>query len=1118
MPIQLFPLNGGINGHIDHRLLPDGALADAVNVELDRDGRLRGRARYAAQAQTVYGAGTHVAYDLFNLKGRLFAFGDAHSYGFPVDIYEMMPDGAAARWRPTSQLNATTPRLPRATKVRELARPPDQAGGISNMGCAAMGGYVALVWNASDNTQLGYVNVVSAAKNQPVVFAQLSGLSNMPCSLLRAVALSDRFIVLGTSNIGTENIRASRLITASDEAFVDLGTLATGTIVTYAACKVAGADQFVIAYNIGGTVTVRRFDNTGTLVVPSGGQYATIAAAATRIAVEASSTANQVTVLLNVGGTVTAYGYNLSTGATIGNAAAFSGETCVEVSLVRKSSTVVQAVASVTSETAPTVMTNDYTVASSTFGGTLSAVTDAQLATSAVFSTETFMGIRVGDDGVGGTPNFLVSSGTDNEEVTPQICKDFEIAGVASTLLPDIAQDSSTGKYYWTNASASPDGDLTPRVTEFELNSTDRRQVAQFGSLLYIAGGCPLVFDGMSAVEAGFLTRPRIISLTPSNSTGELLSGAEYDYRQHWEWVDSDQNLHLSPPSAITTVELGGSDDTVAAVCTTAHSMRRNRGNNDRGSVVRSVLSRTLATVARTAAVLRGTRTLDPPSSPLNGLTFQVLHYNATTAVVTVETVTFNAGATTSAAVVSQINAAFNLVTASAPGGVLILTADTEGEHITINADIATFAVGAIFGFSTFQGATGTTTHTKGQNFQRAASEFHAASAAVAAYVTVTDLRIDQSDPIEDDDLIRQQVLYSQGIAAGAHHAPPPSEYIWPGKDRIGFFGQPHRSRYTQSKLAVQGEPIECAAEGFLNFSGTCPGGDIEAGAIVGDSTILWTRTEIWEVGGSGPARNGVGEFAACRRISRAGGLVEDGWQSLVQTDRGIFFQRASDQLCLLSSAGGVEWIGDRVQEYLKLYPVIRAAVYVPSKHVVAFAVRSTDGLTGGILRYDLEGDAWFFDNVGAVTALSEFEGRLAYVQAGIVYIQDENPGSGTFVPYHVRSGMFQGFQVLGYGQVNKLGFIGTYRDECTVSIYLSEDGVDYSTLHASWDLTDSEYDAGDPVVLLKEPAKQMRDTWGMKLEVTHDAADSEGVWIHAFALDTDRSPELTRKGAAHNL
>ncbi len=99
---------------------------------------------------------------------------------------------------------------------------------------------------------------------------------------------------------------------------------------------------------------------------------------------------------------------------------------------------------------------------------------------------------------------------------------------------------------------------------------------------------------------------------------------------------------------------------------------------------------------------------------------------------------------------------------------------------------------------------------------------------------------------------------------------------------------------------------------------------------------------------------------------------------------------------------------------------------YVPSRHSVAFSCQNTLGTLGGILRYDLDAKAWFFDDVGAVAALAEYQGRLAYVQAGVVYVQDELPGTGTAVEYSLKTNMFQGFQTIGHGQLYRIGFLGT--------------------------------------------------------------------------------------------
>ncbi len=935
----------------------------------------------------------------------------------------------------------------------------------------------------------------------------------MPARLMRVVALSDRFILIGLSLAGTD-MRCARFIPASDEAVVALvtGILTSATDITvYAVCKVAGTDQFMVVANLNGTVTTRRYDSAGVLQVPSGGQYATQVAAATALAIEASSTANQVTIGMVVAGEARLFSYNLTTGADIGVGphVPFSGETSTDVALVRQSSTVLAVVSSVTSETAPTVFSRPYTVSTNAFGTLDRSVTDATLAASPAYSTELFIPIRYGASGVGGSANIIVSaSGVDNEDVTPQIVKDLEVSGGTSALLPDVALDSSTGKYYWANAAAKPDGALTPLLTEFSLTSTGRRQTAQLGNLAYIAGGAPLVFDGLTLTESGFQERPRIISLTGSNGSGQLLSGGTYRYRIHWEWVDSDGNLHLSPPSAITSITLGAAEDTVDISCSTPHSMRRNSGAPS--ETINIVVSRTLCTVSRTAAVITGLVSISPPSGVLNGLTLLINDGDGA-----IHTVTFGAGDTTATAILATINAVTTTeVTATAPSGLLVLTSTDTGDTAILQV-LGSGTANTILGFAGSTVDVGETTVTVGENFQRSASDYTSSTAAVAAYKTVTDTRKDQSDPIVDTDLIRQQVLYSSGVASGAHHAPPPGDGIAAGRDRIIVARQPRGSRWTASKLAAPTEPAEFAATGFESYSGNVAG-DIEAVTVLGDSIIAFTRREIWEVSGSGPGRNGIGEFFAPRRISKAGGLVEDGWRSLVETDEGLYFQRKSDQLCFLAKSGAVEWVGQAIQDYLQLYPVVTAGTYVSTKHSVAFACQSTDGLTGGILRLDIESKAWFFDDVGVVASMAEYDGRIAYIQAGVVYLQDASPGSGTFVSYTVETNMFQGFQALGYGQANQVGFLGTWQGACTVTLSISDDGTTYEAI-AAWSLTDSEYDANDRVVLLKVPAVQMRDSFAIRLAVT-GTTDSRGVWLHALALDTTQSPELARKGAAHNL
>ncbi len=1119
MPIQLFPLTGGMQQGYDVRLLPDGVLANAVNCELERIGRVVGRAKYTALGTTVQssGAGAFVAYDLLTLGERLFAIGDDSRFGCPGNIYEYLGTGTAALWRPTSAVAGLVPRLPLATRVRNICRPADRSGDSDPiMSGAALGGFAALVWR---DTSASYIQVVKAASDQPVLFQVLSTAGNAPCESVKCIALSDRFLLIG-ANTTTSNISIARFTPASDTAVVQLAqnvfTLAAN-VVTSAACKVAGSDEvMVVVSTLSPAIKLKRFTNAG---VDSGVTYTVSSAvAATFMAVEASSSANQVNIALNVGGECKVHSFNLTTGAEIGVGpfAAFAGDTPAQMSLVRVSATQVRVVCSVTSGTTPSIKSNLYTVSTNTFAGVVVAVTDAQLTTTAALVSatgQTIFGMRVGSAAVGKSPNLLGSfNALTTQDNKIEICKDFEVAINPVTPPGTLTQDASTGKWYWTTAAATPDGTSLPMLTELSFASTERRQTALFGDHLYIAGGTPLVFDGLEAVECGFQERPRIISLTPSNSTGALLSGAEYDYRLHHEWVDAKGDLHLSPPSIITTVTMGAAEDTVTAVTTSPHSLRRSAGAPD-GSAVNNVLSRTLATATLTAAVLIGGTSINPPSSSLNGLTLKL------TAGGSSFTVTFTGAATTQAVVLSEINTVVSSeVTATAPNGVLVLTTVDTGAGATIQ--ITNGTANAILGLLDGDTSTGETSRSKGENFQRSKAGYGGVTDAVAAYVSLADGRFDERDPIQDADLIRQQVLYSQGIDSGAHHAPPPSDCIWAGKERLGFFRQDQRSRWTVSKLIVPGEPAECAAAGFAQFSGQVTG-DIEAGAFVGGALVLWTRKQIWLVTGDGPARNGVGEFNKADCITRSVGMIADGWQSLVQDDEGVWFQGNDGELYRISSGGQLEWLGKPVREYLSTYPKIVGAVYRQAKREVAFAVTTANGSSGGILRRNAlvpDSPAWFFDDVGAVASIAEYQGRLAYVQAGIVYLQDASPGSGAFPTMQLDSGLFQGFQGLGYGALQELGVLATFRGRCTITLKIGTDGTTFPDTIAAWALTSSEYTVGQRVQLLVDAPKQEFDAFAVRAEVSDVTGTTEGAWLHAFALKTESKPDFVRLAPSRRL
>lgn len=1110
MALQLFPLTGGLNQQIDARLLPDGVLANAVNCELTRVGRVQARAKYTALAATSYDTATLTAYDLFSVDDRLYALGDRLGKGWPSDVFEYVNGGAAA-WSPTSR--GGDPKIPPATRVRDIGRPPDVKDGSTNHSCASVGNYVCLAFN---NATSGYVHIFLADEDKTILFTDPAPVRVKA----KAIGLSDRFLVLGL-NVATTTLGAHRFIPASDDSVATLGNAmysGLGAISVFAAVKVTGSDQIVVAANCAGTVIVRRFDNTATQITPSGGDYASITAAATHIAVEASSADNQITLCIVVAGEPRLYAFDLTTGATLsGPTVALAAVTATDVTLDRTAADEVYLLFNCADGAAEDGIQRVRFVPSTGAVTTSWKLDDCQLTSHAKrFSGGHVFAMRYGsatDPAVATNLLAYVEDGNSSSQVLLCLAKDFETAAPAGSHLPDLLEDPGTRKWYWANGNINPDADATPLVTELELGSTDRRQTCRFGGLTYIGGALPLVFDTRFAWESGFTERPRIISLT-GGSSGALLPSAEYDYRYHEEQVDALGYLHLSPPSLIETVELSSSQSKVTAVVSSSHGLRGNLQVQNIGLAIRGVLSRTLATKSETAAVINGLEFIDPPSATLDGLTLKLMVDDSTGT--SPFTVTFDASATTEAQILSQINAiTTGRITASSPAGLLVLTADEEGEGVQLGVISGTALT--LLGLTARTYEEGTTEITKGENFQRAATGYNSEP---GGFVTIVDTRKDESDPIVDSDLIRQQVLYSQGLASGAHHAPPPSDCVWAGKERVGFFRQHIRSRWTASKLIVPAEPAECAAIGFNQFSGQVTG-DIEAGAFVGGAMALWTRKQIWLVTGDGPRRNGVGEFNQADCITRSVGLVADGWQSMVQDDEGVWFQGSNTQLYRLGNGGQLEWLGKPVQDYLELYPKVVAAVYRQKRQEVAFAITNANGSAGGILRRNAmvpDEPAWFFDDVGAVTSLAEYQGRLAYVQGGIVYVQDAAPGVGAFPTMTLDSGMFQGFQGLGYGALQELGVLATFRGRCTLTLKIGTNGTTFPDTIAAWALTASEYAVGQRVQLLIDTPQQQYDSFAIRAEVSDVAGDTEGLWLHAFAAKTENAPDFVRLAPSRRL
>lgn len=620
MAVITIPLDSGINEGVDPRLMPAGKLRRVQNARLSRDGQLRVRAGYTALSATTYGAQPMVAYDLIAYDDRLLALGDCLDTprGFPTDILALAPAGAAARWTPTTQLQTIT--LGRATGLRDIGSPPDQNGGARSWSVGASGGYVVVAWNNTSGTAFGFFMLLDPQLNQALFIERNDGTLTTPCHQIRVVADSqgDRAYVLGNADDNSK-VNVAVVVYATDKASSTHASPVNvaSDVDVFGSAPISGTSGFIIgAHTLDDRVILRAFDNALTLRISK----TLTSTVATYVAVEASTADNTATLAIIVGGVPQLFTYNLTTGVEMGtgpHTAAGLTTGCTRVALARRDSTSLVVMCDTAAGGTKRIVFATYSTTSQTFSA-VSTIGLAQMASSpvvhssaAVFALDwqSLPGTTVG----GSSPAILVSVDLDastNPRVSPLAAKDLEATSFASDTLPEIALDPQTGLYYWSNAPVNASLEALPLATEFALGSSERRQTAQLGNVLYVAGGMLGAYDGRQLVEQGFLERPVFLSAVGTTSSGGLLTASGvYFYAVIWEWEDSDRNTVQSPVSLSVSVTLSGGQNAglLSVACPT--SVRRALSSLATGSVVRAKVYRTVSGGA--SLLLTATRALD---------------------------------------------------------------------------------------------------------------------------------------------------------------------------------------------------------------------------------------------------------------------------------------------------------------------------------------------------------------------------------------------------------------------------------------------------------------------------------------------------------------------------
>ncbi len=595
-------LDGGTDQSSAKRVMPEsGPLRRVTNMRLSRDGELEVRPGYAAMARTTYGGSNLVAYDLVNYNERLIAIG---TNGGARRLYEFV-DQSLAAWK-----GSAGAALSYATEFRDMGRPPDQRGDILGGTLAVDNGIALLAFATQDGL---FVHVFRVADDATLAFESFGNSTGAVGSPRALVTDSGGAFVVVAFDSGTGELKVRDFEPATDTSLSGLTTLFTVTGGLFAAARVRGGSGYVVAGVSGTGVIVRHYSAAHV-------QQMTVTIATTvpkALSICADSSGNTVSILYvdNTDDLVKVITRNLTTGAAVqGPTTVSSGQIAQAdsiVSIKHASSTsmraayTLQASGAAISSVPPLVQTR--TIVPSTHAlGTAADHISAELTSEVLvepLSSEPVFAHVYGEDGQ--RVNVLTEHGG------PLLAgKDFGIAQAqdatnpdAGTLAMSLTSDDVTGKFYWVNCSQNNDGERGVTVTEFELHSTARRQTAEFGGLLYIAGGMLSVYDGRQLFESGFIEAPMLfVGLASDALAGNATSGAKYLVQLHAEWLDARRNVHLSQPSIVYELTLGAADKELFGAIMGLHSMRRVNAETDAlGSSLRLVIHRTAALTDKTS-------------------------------------------------------------------------------------------------------------------------------------------------------------------------------------------------------------------------------------------------------------------------------------------------------------------------------------------------------------------------------------------------------------------------------------------------------------------------------------------------------------------------------------
>lgn len=595
------PFTFGLANRVDPKLAPFGVLRTASNLRVRKDGRLGSRTGYVPLTM-----GTVVAYDLVEFgSGRLCALAAHQGEGFPVDLYEYTGIPTATPWRQSARATdaLVRPALTPFTAPREVCGVPQPSGGVTNVDCAAGGGYVATVYN--DRFQ-----VVRASDDQVIRAADLNVSHGRVCFSV------DRFYMLGQN--GSNDLVLMSYVPSTDTLNTSLATVQSAGNSKRFEIEAVGTptnSHVILIYGEtdGGAndVLIKRYNSAGS----QQGSTLTISAVAgtanANHAIEANEADNTVNIVVrdsSGSGAATLSTYNFSNVLLDGPTSVSDGTHHTICRLPARTGWNEHVAVVSTADDGDSNVINVRWIDVDAHTTTASrAIANAKQASAVIPASAegqpsgVVFGGFVEGSGDDSTNALWYLSTSMAHMATRDLRNSAERASFFEPL--GLSLDTSTGRLAWaslfkTSVAAETKSSTvfteSFSITTLALNSSARRQATMAGGQLYLAGAPVQIYDGRILVECGFNEIPRIVSITADTSGSLVANGATYSYVIVFEYALPDGTFLRSPPSLPADFTTGVGEDEAVITMQGPHSARVALGDALLGSQVTAVLYRTV--------------------------------------------------------------------------------------------------------------------------------------------------------------------------------------------------------------------------------------------------------------------------------------------------------------------------------------------------------------------------------------------------------------------------------------------------------------------------------------------------------------------------------------------